>query len=65
MRVLVRVPKPVVHELPGRRSVAAILQQLGYNPESVIVIRGDDLLTVDEMVEPDDEIEVRPAISGG
>lgn len=65
MKVLVRIPKRTVHEFHGRRNVGKVLRELGMNPESVIVIKGDDLLTIDQMVEEDDEIEVRPAISGG
>ncbi len=65
MKVLVRIPKKQVYEFPGRRPVLWVLKQLGVNPETVIVIRGDELLTNDEMLGPDDEIEVRPAISGG
>ena len=65
MKVLIRIPKRTVHELHGRRSVAKVLRELGMNPESVIVIKGEDLMTMDQMVEDEDEIEVRPAISGG
>ncbi len=65
MKVLTRIPKKEVHEFRGRRSVDKILRDLGMNPESVIVIKGDELLTLDQMVEDGDEIEVRPAISGG
>jgi hypothetical protein len=31
----------------------------------VLVIRGRDLLTIDEVVAEDDEVELRPVISGG
>lgn len=65
MKVIVRVPKRVVHEFPGRRSVGAVVSALGFNPESVIVIREGDLLTPDVMLGDEDVIEVRPAISGG
>lgn len=65
MKVLIRIPTRRVHDLHGRRSVGKILRELGMNPESVIVIKGDELLTLDQMVEEADEIEVRPAISGG
>lgn len=65
MKVLVRIPRRVVHEIPGRHTVADVLRQLRMNPESVIVIRGRELLTPDVMLEDDAEIEVRLAISGG
>ncbi|HXF51614.1 MAG TPA: thiamine biosynthesis protein ThiS [Dehalococcoidia bacterium] len=65
MKVLVRLPRRQTFEFEGRRPVSWILKRLDINPETVIVIRGDELLTADDMVEPEDEIEVRPAISGG
>jgi sulfur carrier protein ThiS len=64
-KVVVRFPKPQVLEFQGHRPVYRVLQELGMNPEAVIVIRGDTLLTGDSVIEGDDEVEVRPAISGG
>lgn len=52
-------------ELAGRRSVAKILRDLRVLPGTAMVIRNDTLLLDDEMVEEDDEIEVRGVISGG
>ena len=52
-------------ELPGRRRVKELLSDLGILPETVLVIRGRDLLTADEVVREDDVIELRPVISGG
>jgi len=51
--------------LSGRRRVGEIMKSLGLLTGTVIVIRGDELLTDDEMVEDDDAIELRAAISGG
>lgn len=59
------VPERKEWKFRGRQSVGKILRQLDLNPESVIVIHGDTLLTPDEMVENGMEIEVRSAISGG
>jgi sulfur carrier protein len=64
-RVVVRFPKPRMLEFEGRRPVYRVLEELGMNPEGVIVIKGDTLLTGDAVIEGDDEVEVRPAISGG
>lgn len=64
-KVIIRYPKPRTVELSGRRPVYRVLQELGMNPEAVIVIKGDMLLTGDVMLDEQDEIEVRPAISGG
>ena len=65
MKVIRRIPKREVIELRGPRTVASILEELRINPETVIVIKGDRLLTGDAWVEEEDEIEIRPAISGG
>ena len=52
-------------ELRGRRRVRELLTELGVLPETVLVIRGRDLLTIDEVVGEDDVLELRPVISGG
>ncbi|MDE0232095.1 MAG: MoaD/ThiS family protein [bacterium] len=52
-------------EVSGPRSVKALLNRLDLVSESVLVIRGDELLTDDVRLSPDDVIEVRPVISGG
>lgn len=49
----------------GPKQVAAVLDELDVNPETVIVIRGDDLITADIEVGDDETIELRPVISGG
>lgn len=45
--------------------VQVLLRKLELLPESVMVIRGTELLTEDERVRADDEIEIRSVISGG
>ena len=52
-------------EIEGRRRVADILRQLGLLPGTVMVIRGDELVTDEEVVEANDIIEIRNVISGG
>jgi sulfur carrier protein len=52
-------------ELRGRRRVRELLAELGVLPETVLVIRGRDLLTIDEVVAEEDVVELRPVISGG
>ncbi len=52
-------------ELSGRRRVRELLAELGVLPDTVLVIRGRDLLTIDEIVADDDVVELRPVISGG
>ena len=64
MKVILRNPRREV-ELLGRRRVKDLLKELDIISETVLVIRGDQLLTADQVVEDGDEIEIRPAISGG
>lgn len=52
-------------EVKGPKRVKELLKELNLIPEAYLVIRGDDLVTEDEMLKDADEIEVRPVISGG
>ena len=52
-------------ELQGRRRVADILQQLNLLPGTVMVIRGSELVTDQDMIDADESIEIRNVISGG
>jgi len=64
MKVLLHQPRREI-ELRGVKTVAALLNRLDLISESVLVIRGDQLLTNEERLHPDDTIELRPVISGG
>ena len=64
VRVLLRNPRRVV-EMPGPLRVHALLEALEVNRESVLVIRGDTLVTGDAVLEDVDTVEVRPVMSGG
>ena len=64
MKVKLRNPDRVV-EVSGPSTVAGLLEKLEIVPEAVLVIRDATLLTRDERVAEDDEIEVRPVLSGG
>jgi sulfur carrier protein len=64
MKVILRNPGREI-EVQGRRRVRELLAELHVLPETVLVIRGRDLLTVDEVVAEDDVVELRPVISGG
>jgi uncharacterized protein (TIGR00269 family) len=63
-RIVLRNPRREV-ELEGAKRVKVILRDLDIDPEAVLVIRGEELLTREDLVAPDDEIEIRPVISGG
>ncbi len=64
MKVLLRNPRRDI-EVPGPMRVHALLDRLEVNRESVLVIRGDTLVTGDALLEDGDTVEVRPVISGG
>ena len=64
MKVIFRNPSREV-EIPGRRRVKELLRDLGVLPDTVLVIRGKELLTGDAVVSDEDVIELRPVISGG
>lgn len=64
MKVLLRNPRREL-EVRGPIRVEALLAQLQLNRESVLVIRGDSLVTGDATLVDDDTVEIRPVISGG
>ena len=64
MRVRLRNPDRDL-EVAGDRTVRAVLDELGVNPDTVLVIRAGELVTREVRLDDGDEIEVRPVISGG
>jgi len=64
MKVKLRNPDQV-REVPGPAPVFRVLEQLGINPETVLVIHESTLVTKDHVLPDDAEVEVRPVISGG
>ncbi len=64
MKILLRNPRREL-EIPGPMSVVKLLDRLELNPESVLVIQGDTLVTRDARLADSDVIEIRPVISGG
>jgi sulfur carrier protein len=64
MKVLLRNPRREI-EVSGKRRVKELLLELDVLPSTVLVIRGNELLTGDAVVGGDDVLEVRPVISGG
>jgi len=59
------LPQHKMVELQGRRRVSDILKALDLVPGTVMVIRGDELVTDQDMIEADEQIEIRNVISGG
>jgi sulfur carrier protein len=64
VKVLLRNPRREV-EMRGPMTVAALLDRLELNPESVLVIVDDELVTRDARLGDGDAVEIRPVISGG
>ena len=64
MKVILRNPRKEI-EVDGRRRVKELLVELDILPSTVLVIRGNELLTGDTVVGGDDVLEVRPVMSGG
>lgn len=64
MKVRLRNPDREV-EVVGGRPVGAVLDELGVDPDTVLVIREGALVTRETRLEDDDDIEIRQVISGG
>ncbi|HEX5937877.1 MAG TPA: MoaD/ThiS family protein [Actinomycetota bacterium] len=64
MRVTLRNPDREV-TTGGGRTVSAVLDELGIPVETVLVIRAGELITRETRLRDDDELEIRPVISGG
>jgi sulfur carrier protein ThiS len=64
VKVRLRNPDREV-QLEGGRPVSAVLDELGVAVDTVLVIRGGELITRETRVRDEDELEIRPVISGG
>lgn len=64
MKVHLRNPNRTV-EFDRSMTIIALLAELDLNRESVLVMRGGTLVPGDAMLAVDDEVEIRPVISGG
>jgi sulfur carrier protein len=56
---------PRTVEVKGPKKTKDVLRELNLLVEAHLVIRGDELVTEDEMLYDKDLIEIRPVISGG
>ena len=52
-------------EIAGPMRVNDLVKHLRLNRESILVIRGDSLVTGDARLDDEDDVEIRPVISGG
>ncbi len=64
VKVCLRNPKREV-EVPGPDRALALVRQLGYNREAVLVIVNGTLVTGDVTIAEGSEVEIRPVVSGG
>lgn len=64
MKVQLSHPARTV-EVKGPKKVKDLLRELNLPVEAHLVIKGDDLVTEDEMLYDSDQVEIRPVISGG
>jgi sulfur carrier protein ThiS len=64
VKVLLRNPRREV-EVAGPVGVLALLRQLGFNREAVLVIVDGTLVTGDATIAEGSEVEIRPVVSGG
>jgi len=56
---------PRTVEVRGPKKTKDVLRELNLLVEAHLVIRGDELVTEDEMLYDKDLVEIRPVISGG
>jgi sulfur carrier protein ThiS len=52
-------------KVAGGRLLHEVLAELGVDPDTVLVIRGGELITRGTRVNDTDRVEIRPVISGG
>jgi sulfur carrier protein ThiS len=64
VKVKLRNPDRDVH-VDGGRPVGSVLDELGIAVDTVLVIRAGELITREMPVRDEDELEIRPVISGG
>jgi len=64
VRVLLRNPRREL-EIEGPVQVNQLVERLGFNRESILVIVGDLLVTGDAVIDDSASVEIRPVISGG
>lgn len=64
MRIQLSHPSRTV-DLKGPKKAKDVLRELNLLVEAHLVIRGDDLVTEDEILSDEDQIEIRSVISGG
>ena len=62
---VILLPQNKTVTFSGRLRVAALLEKLALLPATVMVICDNRLLTEDDLIQDEDDIEIRSVISGG
>jgi sulfur carrier protein len=65
LRITIHNPVHKELALDGKRRVSKLLEELRLNPETHLVIRDGELLTRDDILRDEDNVEILSAISGG
>jgi sulfur carrier protein len=52
-------------EVPGRKTVREVIQEVGLNPATVLAVRHGKLALDSEMLGDDDELKLIAVVSGG
>jgi sulfur carrier protein len=65
LRITIHNPVHKELALDGKRRVSKLLEELQLNPETHLVIRDGELLTRDDILRDEDNVEILSAISGG
>jgi len=52
-------------ELQFSGRVGELLEELGINPETVVVVRNGEVVTEDEKISDNDEMKIISVVSGG
>jgi sulfur carrier protein len=64
MRVQLSHPARSV-DIKGPKKAKDLLRELNLMAETHLIIRGDELVTEDELLSDVDHVEIRPVVSGG
>lgn len=64
MLVVLRNPHREI-EVEGPVTADTLLRRLEIDPETVLIIRNDELVPRDTRLQDEDRVELRPVISGG
>lgn len=64
MKIIIEKEKQIKN-LPFSGTIKALLIKLKINPETVIVAKNNELVTLEDCTEDSDEIKIMSVISGG